>query len=137
MRVMRPFHLFAVAAFLLASAPALAQSSSTKPTCAAGDPVVWVNSSSKVYHEQGDQYYGNTKHGKYACKSAAEAAGNHASGQKSKSASPAPKASPASGASAPPGPMSSSKHHHHKSSKMTSSPASSPAPAAAPSPAST
>ena len=112
---MRPFHLFAVAAFLLASAPALAQSSSTKPTCAAGDPVVWVNSSSKVYHEQGDQYYGNTKHGKYACKSAAEAAGNHLSGQKS--GAPGSKASPAPSATS-----SGSKHHHKSKSKASPAP---------------
>jgi len=26
---------------------------------------VWVNLSSKVYHKEGDRYYGNTKNGKF------------------------------------------------------------------------
>jgi hypothetical protein len=121
---MRSFHAFVAAAFLFAAfpaAPVLAQSSDTKPTCAAGDPVVWVNTSSKVYHTQDDQYYGKTKHGKYACKSAAEAAGNHLSGQKS--GAPGPKASAASSgkhhsssmASPAPSATSSGSKHHHKS----------------------
>jgi ABC-type sugar transport system substrate-binding protein len=85
---------FALAAFALVVFPgagASAASTAAMPACTAGDPVVWVNTKSKVYHMQGDPYYGNTKAGKYACKSAADAAGDHApkgaaapSGKKSK-----------------------------------------------------
>jgi helix-hairpin-helix protein len=32
---------------------------------AAGQGMVWVNTDSKVYHRQGDRYYGKTRHGKY------------------------------------------------------------------------
>ena len=27
--------------------------------------MVWVNLDTKVFHVEGDRYYGNTKHGKY------------------------------------------------------------------------
>jgi hypothetical protein len=47
------------------------------PACAASDPVVWENTKKKVYHLKGDKYYGTTKHGVYACKSAADSAGFH------------------------------------------------------------
>ncbi len=121
---MNKFFSFSIAALLCAAAavpvPA-STSTAVMPTCAANDPVVWENlSSSKVYHVQGDKYFGATKKGQYACKSAADAAGFHASGSKSSgtsSSTPAP-------AMATPSPMpsSSSKHHHHKKSKSTASP---------------
>jgi hypothetical protein len=78
---------FGVAAILAASGlfsapvPAAADpapaASQLMPACSAGDPVVWENTKKKVYHLQGDKYYGTTKHGKYACKSAADSAGFH------------------------------------------------------------
>jgi len=95
-----------------------AASSTAMPTCAAGDPVVWVNTKSKVYHVQGDSYYGTTKAGKYACKSAADAAGNHLAkggAAKASAATPAPAASP------------TGKHHKKKHSAMTDA---TPAPSA-------
>ena len=52
------------------------------PACKAGDPVVWVNTSTKVFHVQGDTYFGKTKAGKYACTSDAIAMGAHMSGSK-------------------------------------------------------
>lgn len=78
-------------------APGMSESStSTVPRCASGDPVVWVNTGDRVYHLQGDKYYGRTKHGKYACQSAAKAEGDKLAGSrsmKSKSA-PGPSATP-------------------------------------------
>ncbi|GAC1423173.1 MAG: hypothetical protein NVSMB5_16950 [Candidatus Velthaea sp.] len=52
------------------------------PACKTGDPVVWINTSTKVFHVQGDSYFGKTKAGKYACKSDAMAMGAHMSGSK-------------------------------------------------------
>src|SRR5271165_4930046 len=68
-----------IAAFFASGLAASAQSTPkpATPVCAAGDPVVWLNTSSNVYHMQGTKYYGNTKQGKYLCKSQADAAGAH------------------------------------------------------------
>lgn len=48
---------------------------------------VWVNASSKVYHCQGDAFYGKTKKGAYITESAAKAAGDRPSGGKACAAS--------------------------------------------------
>lgn len=85
-------------------------STAAMPTCAAGDPVVWINTKSNVYHAQGDRYFGKTKNGKYACTSAAVAAGAKAAGHGAAMhghamASAMPEATPA---------MTSGKHHHHR-----------------------
>ncbi len=60
------------------AAGASGATSPTSVTCAAGDPVVWVNTESKVYHLPGSTYYGKTKHGKYACASDAAKMGARA-----------------------------------------------------------
>ena len=120
--------------FVGASLPAIAAS---QPTCASGDPVVWENTSTKVYHEQGDKYYGNTKAGTYVCKSDADKAGFHLSKSKSKggsssSSSTSDDSSTAgsaatSAASSAPGTMASGaptgKHHRHKKGSAMASPA--------------
>jgi hypothetical protein len=37
--------------------------------------MVWVNTSTKVYHKSGSKYYGNTKQGKWMAEADAQKAG--------------------------------------------------------------
>ncbi len=59
-----------------ARAPADANAVTPGISCP-GDAVVWVNLRSKGYHTQGDKFFGHTKRGKFMCKKAADAAGDH------------------------------------------------------------
>jgi hypothetical protein len=51
-----------------------ATESEAKASCA-GDAVVWVNPSSKIYHSTTSRSYGKTKRGSYMCEKEAAAEG--------------------------------------------------------------
>ena len=60
-----------------------ASNRSAQPSAAANPPragsgMVWVNTDTKVYHREGDRWYGKTKHGSYMTEADAIKAGNRA-----------------------------------------------------------
>jgi hypothetical protein len=151
------FSVFFAVALCVNVIPASATSIlGSKPICKPGDPVVWENTNTKVYHLSGDKYYGNTKKGAYACRSAADGAGYHVSGQKGASGTTTAKTKKTAGAmggamgaaaTAMPKPMSSAmampmasaspmgkKRRKHSKSAMTGA-AASPAPMTSATPA--
>jgi DNA uptake protein ComE-like DNA-binding protein len=72
------------------SAPPTARTASPAPPIAAasappaGAGMVWVNTASKVYHREGDRWYGKTKAGKYMTEADALAAGYRAAKEQAK-----------------------------------------------------
>lgn len=72
------------AAVAPAAAPAAksAKAPAATPAPGGGPGMVWANENTKVYHCQGDRYYGTTKNGKYMTEADAKAAGMHASRNK-------------------------------------------------------
>jgi DNA uptake protein ComE-like DNA-binding protein len=67
------------AATSTSSAAQPGNAANSQPAPGGGNGQVWVNLDTKVYHKEGDRWYGKTKHGKYMSEQDAIAAGNRAS----------------------------------------------------------
>jgi len=59
-------------------ASSLPQSDNSSAAPPSGSGMVWVNLDTKVYHREGDRWYGKTKHGQYMSEADAQKAGYRA-----------------------------------------------------------
>jgi hypothetical protein len=59
-----------------------ASEAAAKRSCG-GDPVVWANPGSQIFHASGTQFYGKTQDGGFMCRAAAEKAGYKPAGGRS------------------------------------------------------
>jgi len=57
--------------------PVVANATPAQIADAKAKGLVWVNTSSKVYHKSDDKYYGATKHGQFMTEADAQKAGAH------------------------------------------------------------
>src|SRR6185437_6000148 len=64
-----------------ARAPKSLTANAAAPQAAGGPGMVWANKQTKIYHHQGDYWYGKTKDGQYVTEADAIKAGYHASKQ--------------------------------------------------------
>ena len=60
-----------------AAKPVVANATPAQIADAKAKGLVWVNTSSKVYHKSDDKYYGATKHGQFMTEADAQKAGAH------------------------------------------------------------
>jgi len=58
------------------------------PAAGGGPGLVWVNSETHIYHEQGSRWYGRTKKGKYMSEQDAMKEGDRADKEDSKTKKP-------------------------------------------------
>ncbi len=65
-----------------ATAPSASRAAPSQNAGSPGPGMVWVNTQTKVYHREGDPWYGKTKHGKYMTESEAIQAGYRAAKNK-------------------------------------------------------